>query len=92
MQLMKLLHRAFEKELAFMHQLRLKNLMDAATSLIKVNKLTLIALGRNFPKKISTNLFELFRSAGKRSSGLMECRAMIAGLLRLRLAKTVILS
>jgi hypothetical protein len=52
MHFMKLLHETFKKELPFVHQSRLKNLTDAVTTLIKINKLTLTALGRHFPKKI----------------------------------------
>jgi hypothetical protein len=51
MQLMKLLHKTFEKELPFVHSIRLKNLMQASMTLINTNKLTLTALGRNLSKK-----------------------------------------
>ena len=54
MQLMKLLHKTFEKELPFIHKIRLKNLMKVTETLIKVNKLTLTALGRNLSNKIKT--------------------------------------
>jgi hypothetical protein len=47
MQLMKLLHKTFQKELPSIHQVRLKNVINASETLIKHNKLTLTALGRN---------------------------------------------
>ena len=52
MQLMKLLHKTFEKELPSVHKIRLKNLMSASEALVNVNKLTLTALGRALPKTI----------------------------------------
>lgn len=48
---LQLLHKHFEKELPFIHKLRLKNVMDAASIVIRTNKLTLTALGRNFPNR-----------------------------------------
>ncbi len=54
MHIIKLLHKTFEKELAFVHKSRLKNLMEAAATLIKVNKLSLTALGRHLPGKVKT--------------------------------------
>ena len=54
MQLMKLLHKSFEKQLPSIHQVRLKNLMDASETLIRVNKLSLTALGRNLSNQSKT--------------------------------------
>ncbi len=48
MQLLKLLHKTFEKELPFIHKIRLKSLMGAVKTLICFNKLSLTALGRNY--------------------------------------------
>src|SRR6185503_4684881 len=48
MQLLKLLHKTFEKKLPFIHKVRLKSLMGAAETLICFNKLSLTALGRNY--------------------------------------------
>lgn len=52
MHIEQLLHEKFEKELPFVHKLRLKNVTDSVSTLIKTNKLSLTALGRHFPKKI----------------------------------------
>lgn len=54
MHLMKLLHKTFEKKLPFIHKLRLKNIIDASSTVIKTSQLTLTALGRNFPRKTKT--------------------------------------
>ena len=54
MQLIKLLHKTFEKELPSVHKIRLKNILSASEALINVNKLTLTALGRNLSKKTKT--------------------------------------
>jgi len=54
MQLMKLLHKTFQKELPSVHQTRLKSLMKASETLVKANKLTLTALGRNLFGKAKT--------------------------------------
>ena len=54
MQLMKLLHKTFQKELPSIHITRLKNVMDASETLVRANKLTLTALGRNLPGKAKT--------------------------------------
>lgn len=54
MQLIKLLHKIFKKELPTIHKIRLKNIMSASEALINVNKLTLTALGRNLSKKTKT--------------------------------------
>ena len=51
MQLMKLLHNTFEKQLPCVHKARLNNLMKASETLIRVNKLSLTALGRNLSEK-----------------------------------------
>jgi hypothetical protein len=51
MQLMKLLHKTLGNKLPLIHKTRFKNLMSATETLIKVNKLTLTALGRNLSKK-----------------------------------------
>ena len=47
MHTLRLLHKSFKKGLPFIHQVRLNNVMDASLALIKGNKLTLTALGRN---------------------------------------------
>lgn len=47
MQLMKLLHTRIKKQLPSVHQVRLNNLFKASETLIRVNKLSLTALGRN---------------------------------------------
>lgn len=52
MHMMKLLHKTLKNELPFVHKTRFNNLIQAASTVIKVNKLTLTSLGRNFPKKI----------------------------------------
>lgn len=52
MHLMKLLHKMFETELSFVHKIRLNNLIDAASTLIRVSKLSLTSIGRHFPKKL----------------------------------------
>ena len=54
MQLIKLLHKTFKKELSSVHATRLKNLMQASATVINTNKLTLTALGRNLSKKGKT--------------------------------------
>jgi len=54
MQLMKLLHKNLEKKLPFVHQVRFKNLINASETLIRVNKLTLTAIGRNLSHKTKT--------------------------------------
>lgn len=66
MHLMKLLHKTFTKELPSIHQVRLKNLMDAAITLLKVNRLTLTALGRNFSNhsKVRSNIKKVDRLLG----------------------------
>lgn len=66
MQLMKLLHKMFEKGLPNVHKIRLKNLIDASSTLIRVNKLTSTALGRNLSKKNKTrsNIKKMCRLIG----------------------------
>lgn len=54
MQLMKLLHKTFQKELPSVHQTRLKSLLEASETLVRANKLTLTALGRNLSGKAKT--------------------------------------
>lgn len=54
MQPMALLHKMFKKELPSIHKIRLAALMDATSTLIKVNKLTLTSLGRNLPSNVNT--------------------------------------
>jgi hypothetical protein len=51
MQLMKLLHKTFENQLPSIHQIRLQNLMDSSETLVRVNKLSLTALGRNLSNR-----------------------------------------
>lgn len=51
MQLMKLLHKTFEKELPFIHKSRLKNLLNASETAIRSNKLTLTGLGRELANR-----------------------------------------
>ena len=54
MQLMKLLHKTFKKQLPSIHQVRLTNIMNASETLIRVNKISLTALGRNLSNKNKT--------------------------------------
>lgn len=54
MHMMKLLHKTLKNELPFVHKTRFSNIIQAASTVIKVNKLTLTSLGRNFPEKIKT--------------------------------------
>lgn len=55
MQLMKLLHKTFKKELPFIHKTRLKNLMTASETAMKTNKLYLTGLGRELSNKNKTS-------------------------------------
>jgi Transposase DDE domain len=54
MHLMQLLHKTFASKLTTIHKTRLKNVLEASSTLIKVNKLTLTALGRHLPNKAKT--------------------------------------
>ena len=54
MQLMRLLHNLFKKELPFLHKTRLQNLSDACETAIKSNKLFLTGLGRALSNKNKT--------------------------------------
>jgi hypothetical protein len=54
MQLLKLLHKTFQRELPFIHKVRLESLMGAVETLISFNKLSLTALGRNYLNKASS--------------------------------------
>lgn len=51
MQLMRLLHKLFEKELPFIHKTRLQNLFAASETAIRSNKLYLTGIGRELPNK-----------------------------------------
>lgn len=51
MHLLKLLHETFAKALPMVHKRRLKSLMDGTESLVKGNRLSLTALGRNIANK-----------------------------------------
>ncbi|MDX2345772.1 MAG: hypothetical protein QNK11_02710 [Legionella sp.] len=66
MQLMKLLHKTFQKELPSVHQIRLKSLMMASETLVNANKLTLTALGRNLfgQAKTRSNIKKIDRLLG----------------------------
>ena len=55
MQLMKLLHKTFKKELPFIHKTRLKNLIAASETAMKTNKLYLTGLGRELSNKNKTS-------------------------------------
>ena len=55
MQLMKLLHKTIQKELPFIHKLRLSNLMLACSTAVGTNQLTLTGLGREIQNKNQTN-------------------------------------
>lgn len=54
MQLTGLLHNTLKKQLPFIHKARLNTLFDAVNTLIKTNRLSLTALGRNLSKKNKT--------------------------------------
>lgn len=66
MQLMKLLHKIFEKELPFIHKTRLKNLFEACETAIRSNKLSLTGLGRELSNrnKESSNIQRMDRLLG----------------------------
>lgn len=66
MQLMKLLHTMFKKQLPLVHKIRLDNLIRAATTVIRVNRLTLSALGRNLSNqnKPRSNIKKIDRLLG----------------------------
>jgi len=66
MHLMKLLHNSFEKQLPCVHKTRLNNLMKASETLIRVNKLSLTALGRNLSdqNKPRSNIKKMDRLVG----------------------------
>lgn len=68
MQLMKLLHKMFQKELPFVHKVRLNNVMEASSALIRSNKLTLTSLGRNLPSHVETrsNIKKIDRLLGNK--------------------------
>lgn len=55
MQLVRLLHNLFKKEVPFIHKTRLSNLFDACETAIKSNKLFLTGLGRALPNKNKTS-------------------------------------
>ena len=54
MQLVRLLHNLFKKELPFVHKTRLQNLLDACKTAIQSNKLYLTGLGRELSNKNKT--------------------------------------
>jgi len=68
MQLIKLLHKTFKKELPFIHKLRFQNLMDACETAIRSNKLYLTGLGRELINKNKTrsNIQKIDRLLGNR--------------------------
>lgn len=68
MQLMKLLHNTFEKQLPCVHKTRLNNLIKASETLIRVNKLSLTALGRNLSEqnKPRSNIKKMDRLLGNK--------------------------
>lgn len=66
MQLMRLLHKLFKKELPSIHKTRLQNLFDACKSAITSNKLYLTGLGRELSNKnkTSSNIQKIDRLLG----------------------------
>lgn len=68
MQLLRLLHNTFQKELPQVHKVRLNNLMLASETLIHHNRLSVTALGRNIPVKAQerSNIRKMDRLAGNK--------------------------
>lgn len=68
MQLMKLLHKTFEKELSFIHKTRLKNVIEASATAVKGNKLYLTGLGRGLvnANKTCSNIQKIDRLLGNK--------------------------
>ena len=66
MQLMKLLHKHFKKELSFIHKIRLKSFMDVCDTATRSNKLYLTGLGRHHcnSNKTSSNIQKVDRLLG----------------------------
>lgn len=66
MQSMRLLHKFFSKKLPKIHKLRLNNILEASSTLIKVNKLSLTSLGRGLSNKAQerSNIKKLDRLLG----------------------------
>lgn len=55
MQLLKLLHKTFEKELPFIHKTRLNSLMSICETAVRSNKLYLTGLGRQHSNDVKTS-------------------------------------
>lgn len=54
MQLMKLLHKSFKNKLPLVHKARLANVLNASETVVRVNKLSLTAIGRNLSNQSKT--------------------------------------
>lgn len=86
MQLMRLLHNTFEKQLPGVHKTRLNNLMKASETLIRVNKLSLTALGRNLSEqnKPRSNIKKMDRLVGNKhlqDESILFYKSMTASLI-----------
>jgi hypothetical protein len=68
MQLLKLLHKTFEKTVPTIHKTRLKNVLSAVEAVFHSNKLTLTALGRHLSHPIKTRNNIKKRNIGSFSS------------------------